>query len=57
MFIPLSVYHFAEWLSRAKWGQEPISVEAGQIVKVLLGAFHVDGSFTIWDAAGERWGA
>ncbi|MGD9050189.1 MAG: hypothetical protein PVF77_19205, partial [Anaerolineae bacterium] len=36
---------------------EPISVEAGQIVEVLLGAVHVDGSFTIWDAAGERLGA
>ena len=36
---------------------EPISVEAGQIVEVLLGAVHLDGSFTIWDAAGERLGA
>jgi hypothetical protein len=36
---------------------EPISVEAGQIAEVRLGAVHVDGSFTIWDAAGERLGA
>jgi uncharacterized protein YxjI len=32
-------------------------VEAGQITEVRLGAVHVDGSFTIWDAAGERLGA
>jgi hypothetical protein len=36
---------------------EPITLEAGQLVEVRLGGVHVDGSFTIWDAEGNRLGA
>jgi hypothetical protein len=36
---------------------EPIALEEGQIMEVRLGGVQVDGSFTIWDAEGNRLGA
>ena len=36
---------------------EPITLEDGQLVEVQLGAVHADGSYTIWDAEGNRLGA
>ena len=34
----------------------PVAVESGETIEFQLGAIYVDGSFEVWDAAGDRLG-